>query len=247
MADALLVAARFTQYGAAAILFGLSAFRLYGVCGAARPTERRVAILAAISLARGALLALAGRSATMTGDAAAVFDLAAWRDVGAESQVGRSAVLRALCALLALMMVLRPGPGQGRWPATALIGALATASFPWSGHACAVEGAAGWLLLGADLVHVLAASAWLGALVGLAFALAAARRHPAEDHGRLVAALERFSGVGSALVALILVTGSSMRGCWSPRPSYLTSSLLPMASCWPSSSLCSRRCWAARR
>jgi len=55
-------------------------------------------------------------------------------------------------------------------------------------------------------LHALAASVWVGALVAF-FGLLVAGARSAETNHALHAALHRFSGVGSALVAVLVVTG----------------------------------------
>src|SRR3546814_1764463 len=47
----------------------------------------------------------------------------------------------------------------------ALVTGVQTCALPiWSGHGAAGEGNAGWVQLAADLVHLLAAGAWLSAI-----------------------------------------------------------------------------------
>lgn len=207
MADALLIAARTAQYAGAAVLFGLAAFRLYGLRGPPQMGERRALTAAAAALAAGATLALVRQAAGMTGDEAAALDPSVIRDVLTSTQVGQSLGLRIVAGLVALAVVLAERRAARGWAAPGLIGLAATVSFPWSGHAGATEGAAGVILLASDLVHVLAAALWLGAVAGLGLALHRLRREPREDHAALIAALEGFAGVGSTLVALIVVTG----------------------------------------
>src|SRR3546814_15746869 len=62
--------------------------------------------------------------------------------------------------------------------------------------------------LGADILHLLAAGAWVGALAALL--LMASRASPTDDAVYVRAlhrALDGFAGVGTAIVGLILVTG----------------------------------------
>jgi putative copper resistance protein D len=66
------------------------------------------------------------------------------------------------------------------------------------GHAGATPGPAGWLHLTSDVVHILAASAWLGGLPALAMALGAAGA---------VATTARFSLLGMVSVGGLLASG----------------------------------------
>ncbi|HEX7760080.1 MAG TPA: copper homeostasis membrane protein CopD, partial [Caulobacteraceae bacterium] len=87
-------------------------------------------------------------------------------------------------------------------------GARVLASFAWTGHGAADDGTRGLVHLAGDIVHLLAAAVWLGALAALAMLLLQAQ--PTASPERLAAlhgALEGFSGIGSAVVALLLASG----------------------------------------
>ena len=81
------------------------------------------------------------------------------------------------------------------------------ASFAWTGHGAADEGLQGLFHTPADVLHLLAAGVWLGALAAFVLLLWAPGRACAETNAVLHRALEGFSGIGSAVVAVILVTG----------------------------------------
>jgi putative copper resistance protein D len=66
------------------------------------------------------------------------------------------------------------------------------------GHGAAGEGGLAWIHLGNDMVHILAAAGWIGALA--VFALWLRREMP-------VAALRDFSGFGIAFAGMLVVTG----------------------------------------
>jgi copper resistance protein D len=88
--------------------------------------------------------------------------------------------------------------------AAALVGTLA-----WAGHAVGTEGVAGDVHLIADILHLIAAAAWVGALLPLALLLHAAHRDPDESALAIArAAVPRFSTLGVVSVATILVTGA---------------------------------------
>lgn len=102
---------------------------------------------------------------------------------------------------------------EARWPAFAwgkrvstVLAAALVAALAFAGHAGAGEGAVGLVHLGADVLHLVAAAAWVGALLPLAVVLGAARH----EHAALVvarSATTRFSNIGIASVAIIVVTG----------------------------------------
>ncbi len=85
--------------------------------------------------------------------------------------------------------------------AAALVGSLA-----FAGHAIGGQGAEGIVHPAADVLHLIAAAAWVGALVPLALLLAMTKE---EADGLAVArtATRRFSTLGIASVATLLVTG----------------------------------------
>jgi putative copper resistance protein D len=86
--------------------------------------------------------------------------------------------------------------------AAAFVGALA-----WAGHGGATPGAPGMVHLTADVLHLIAAAAWLGGLVPFALVLGHLRRF--NGHGRIVAGRlsHRFSNLGMFAVAALLVSG----------------------------------------
>jgi copper resistance protein D len=90
----------------------------------------------------------------------------------------------------------------------ALLAAAFLASLAFIGHSNDGVGAEGNFRLGSDIVHLLAAGAWLGSLPGFVFVLARAS-DPKMRHGLRVAhdAAARFSPLGIACVSLLLLTG----------------------------------------
>jgi putative copper resistance protein D len=205
MLDAVVAVARFVQYLAAAMVFGLPAFRLYGIGGGQfSRAERWLLSAAAVALAGGAVAALAAQSAAMTGDPTAASDPSAWWAVGTGTQFGRAVGVRLALALAALALAL---VAPRRWLLVA-VGGCAMASFAWSGHGAAGDGWSGRVQLAADVAHLLAAGLWLGALAGLGLAANALRGAGAAMGAALIHALEGFAGIGSALVAILLVTGA---------------------------------------
>lgn len=86
--------------------------------------------------------------------------------------------------------------------AAALIGTLA-----WAGHAAGGEGVEGIVHPAADFLHLVAAAAWVGALIPLALLLGAASTDTASAAIARAATL-RFSTLGLAGVCTLLVTGA---------------------------------------
>jgi putative copper resistance protein D len=101
------------------------------------------------------------------------------------------------------------GRSGGWWVAAAATVVLS--SFPAAtGHAGGGDGAIRWLTLSADVLHVLAAGAWMG---GLAVVLSIERRwrrfrEPDSPESLLPLLVPRFSSVAIASVALLIGTGT---------------------------------------
>ena len=82
------------------------------------------------------------------------------------------------------------------------LAALFLAALAWAGHAGAAEGARRSVNLVSDILHLLAAGAWTGALPALVVLLGSAS--PLEH---IVSSVERFSVMGATSVATLVVTG----------------------------------------
>ena len=120
---------------------------------------------------------------------------------------GRSSLIRAAAAAGFLLAVPFLRAGRRLWWIAGLTGALGCVSFAWMGHGGATKGALGLVHLAADVVHLLAGGIWVGALVAFLILLWTASRRPIEDQEALYQALFGFSGVGAALVAVLIATG----------------------------------------
>jgi len=110
------------------------------------------------------------------------------------------AVWMARLALAVLLGLLLLWPAQ-RWLALAAAGAL-VGLLAYVGHAGATPGTAGEIHLISDMLHLLAAGAWLGGLPGLAWLLLA---RPQPQVAARAAA--RFSVLGIVCVAALIVSG----------------------------------------
>ncbi len=91
---------------------------------------------------------------------------------------------------------------------TAAAGSVAVASLVWSGHAGATEGAAGTVHRISDILHLIAAAVWIGA-IGAFLILISPRRVREWPGGLQIAArsLDQFSRVGTICVLVIAATG----------------------------------------
>ncbi len=210
MPDIVALGVRFAQYADLTLLFGLALFCALAPNDPARflPARallRGTAILGLLLTGASTLVMAAG----MAGVSPTSVDWETLSLVMFETPPGKAAIWRG-AALLLMIIVLRRGRSSGRprLGAVAMAGAIALATLAWNGHGAASEGNAGILHLGSDIVHLLAAGAWIGALGGFILLLAA----PLEGFGadRLDTArraLDAFSLAGSIIVGLIVMTG----------------------------------------
>lgn len=124
------------------------------------------------------------------------------------TRVGRLLTLRMGVGLLAAGALPLAHNAASRWARYAALvpGALLLLTFSLQSHAAAFDE---WLPLAADWVHLLAAAAWAGGLVGFALAawpvLRPLTREQRELH--LTRAVPLFSRMAVTAVALLLVTG----------------------------------------
>ena len=195
-----MIGIRFALYADLMLLFGLPLFALYTPGGR---DDGGVGRLASLTLALAglvlSLLSIAAMTAAMAGVPLAQVDPAAIQLMITDTPMGQAWAVRVavLAGLLGLVMI-RPR----RFGIAALLGAIALASLAWTGHGAAGDGNPGWIQLLADIVHLLAAAAWCGALAGLG-AMVFGRGDPAKAH----VALDRFARAGTVIVGLVLASG----------------------------------------
>lgn len=194
------IAARFAVYVTLAAAFGVPLQALID----GWPVRRRwlVAIVGATLIT--SIVALLVLIASMAGTAILPVDGEMLRMVLADTPVGAAFLVRFAALLAALGGCWRGGRGG-----TIIVCAgsgVALATVAWTGHGAMQDGAAGTVHLAADVVHLIAGTAWVGAIITLSLRLFSARRDATALRGML-AALHHFAFTGSALVATIVVTG----------------------------------------
>jgi putative copper resistance protein D len=214
MADTGTIALRFGLYLDLMALFGIAAFALHALRGDERRFDGAIALgpWLRTTAALGALLSLGGLfvlAAGMAGVPLLSVDRASVETILWGTSVGTAWLVRvaALIVALALLFAARSRPVFALWGAVSA-GAVALATLAWGGHGAMDEGLTGWLHLAADIVHLLAAGIWVGALVSLV--LLVFRRAELVDRNHLILshrALAGFSLVGILTVAAIIVSG----------------------------------------
>ena len=196
------------------LLVGLPAFGLYALKGSERvpgaviPFRHLLGALAVLGIALSAL-ALIVLAASMSGVAPGDVDKASIDAVLTETSIGSAWQVR-IVALLAIVWLSVIG-----WRRLKLglvfastMGAVALGSLAWISHGASSEGATGWIHLVNNIVHLLAAGVWIGALLSLGLLLF--RRTSAMSGEHVVLShrtLEGFSTVGTVVIALIVVSG----------------------------------------
>lgn len=210
MTDWLLIAVKQGLYGALMVLFGLASFALYTL----RSREGRSAIAlrgwltgsAAMGLLLSAAL-LVLMAAGMAGTTPISVDRETVTMVATAPGVGAAFIVRMIALALALLVTQR-AMSTTALTLTAAAGAVALASLAWNGHGAMNEGVEGWIHLGADIAHLLAAGIWFGALVALI--LLVSRRATNATRARLILshqALHGFSSTGTLAVGVLVVSG----------------------------------------
>lgn len=211
MTDWPFIAVRLALYGTLGLLFGLPLFSGWLTARTREPAMPRLApTVTALLAGAGILLSLLGfalQIAAMGGTGLTGIDPAVADFILRETASGWALLARlgALSFALAIALVTPAGAAK-TWLLT-LAGGVAVASLAWGGHGAATPDAPGTVHLAADIVHLLAASAWLGALAVLLILVTP--RGPATP-ARVASAhtaLAGFATLGTAIVALIIASG----------------------------------------
>lgn len=211
MGDWPLIGVRFALYLALAALFGLSAFSLYGLRGRERGDALALSPWLVGSAGFSLLLSAAWvvlMASSMAGTPAWPIDREAVGALLTGSAIGAAWKLRMVMLVLAALAALI-GRARGiGLSAVALCSAVALATLAWTGHGAMDEAATGWVHLIADILHLIAAGVWVGALLGLI--LLVSRSAARVDAAHLVLtyrALHGFGAIGTLVVGTIVATG----------------------------------------
>ncbi|MFJ7312874.1 copper homeostasis membrane protein CopD [Pseudomonas sp. NPDC098747] len=213
MSDWASIALRFGLYLDLMLLFGVALFGLYSLKGRERVSGVVLPFrsMLAGTTALGVLLSVASMvmmASTMSGES----DFAELRPhiemMVVETDVGLAWVVRIIALIvggLAVMPNLR-APGVSLVVA-AIAGGVALASLAWNGHGAMDEGSRRFWHFATDILHLLAAGAWFGALVAFALMAKPDTLQTEERIRLLTRAVARFESVGALIVVVITVTG----------------------------------------
>ena len=204
---------RFFQFAATLTLFGLATFRLYSA-GAypaleySGPWPRRLFPILAGTGILSALIWLGAETKDLAGSWTALCDIVV------ETSFGKALVIRGAVLTLILALSCLPRPVKSMRLLLCMLSALAAASFAWTGHGAFSRVGESEIHRLADIIHLLAAGAWIGAL--LAFTLLAVKAKREKNSGLpslLAIDLARFSAIGGPVIVALLVL-SGLLNAW---------------------------------
>jgi copper resistance protein D len=210
-----LIAARAMHYASTISLAGVFAFLCFVTGSATPPRLRRQLLLVGwVSLVLALLSGgawLLFLSAQMSGrPIAPALTQGVVTTVLTRTRFGQIWLLRFVFAvILTILLIMARGRRGWSWRSTGLAFAAGMlASLAWAGHGGATPGWPGALHLAADMLHLLAAGAWVGSLIPLALLLAGTRHHG--DFASAAAArraVVRFSILAATSVAILIAGG----------------------------------------
>ena len=214
MDDSIYISLRFALYIDLMLLFGLALFGLYSFKGKERADGAVLnfgSLLVGTALV-GILLSMAAMlhmAKTMSG-MSSVMELHhhILQMMLMDTDVGLTWMVRIASLTVAVIAATlnRRAPALSLWLVT-VCGAIALATLAWTGHGAMDEGSRRYLHFTSDIVHLLGAGSWLGALA--AFALLLRSTHLTGDlQIRLLArTLTGFESAGTLIVATLAITG----------------------------------------
>ena len=207
-ADPVALAVRLGLYLVLGLAFGLPCFALHSQADGDTVGLRKMLAAFAIGGLVLSAIGLVVLAASMAGTALTAVDAAACASIMALPGIGAAWTARVAALLLMLVSTATLRGTKTLAVAGTATGAIALASLAWTGHGNSSEDAWSPVHLAADVLHLLAAGAWLGALVGLwAMVARSARSATPTQVSRTQAALSGFAVIGSVIVGLIVVSG----------------------------------------
>lgn len=216
MSDPWLISTRLALYLSLMAMFGMPLFLLQTISnrGWQPLLMSRIVRLAGWASLAGLVASALGlwamaRSMSGSNDLMAAWQIA--RTLLTETDLGLTWVIRVglLIAAAALAFLLQNKTPAGIASLTVLGGA-ALVTLSWGGHGVMTEGVPGWVHLGSDMLHLLIAGAWVGAIATLilvASYTAGAKDDPAAH--LLAETSSGFARLGTAIVVLLAITGAA--------------------------------------
>jgi copper resistance protein D len=218
MLDALLVGARFLQFGGASAVLGSSLFCIYGLdldAGSLPALKRQqwprqIVALSALAAVVGTVAWVMASAASFSDEPKNAFDPSSVWFVFSETRFGRACLVRVGLSLIALAASWGISSLRSLFVALVALGALINGTFAWTGHGAMDSGLPGAIHLAGDVLHVWSSATWVGALVPLVILIVKGlRATDLKDARSAEIGLARFSAIGPIVVAMLLASGVS--------------------------------------
>ena len=213
--DWMTVPVRFALYVDLMLVFGLPLFQLHAL----RKPERSSALAAkfstlTISAAIAGLILSAVSMILMVKAMSGAADFSSIEQHMIEMMLTETSFGIAWCVRMAMLVlvvlggVLLAREATIKFGVMSLTGGVALATLSWGGHGAMDEGMRGQLHLAADIIHLLAAGAWIGALAVFILMLVLRYGNDAADISLLSRTLNGFALMGTVIVGSLLITGA---------------------------------------
>jgi putative copper resistance protein D len=214
MDDSIYISLRFALYIDLMLLFGLPLFGLYSLKGKERADGAVLnfgSLLVGTALI-GILLSMAAMlhmAKTMSG-MSSVMELHhhILQMMLMDTDVGLTWMVRIVSLTVAVIAATlnRQTPTLSLWLVT-LCGAVALSTLAWTGHGAMDEGSRRYLHFTSDIVHLLGAGSWLGALAAFALLLRSTNLSGYQQIRLLARTLTGFESAGTLIVATLAISG----------------------------------------
>jgi putative copper resistance protein D len=214
MDDSIYISLRFALYIDLMLLFGLALFGLYSLKGKER-TDGAVLNFGSLLVGTaviGILLSMAAMlhmAKTMSG-VSSVMELHhhILQMMLMDTEVGLTWMVRIASLTVAIIAARlnRRAPSTSLW-LVSLCGAIALATLAWTGHGAMDEGSRRYLHFTSDIVHLLGAGSWLGAIAAFALLLRTNNLTGDLQVHLLARTLTGFESAGMLIVATLTLTG----------------------------------------
>lgn len=212
VADWGIIALRWALFVSLGLLFGLTAFKRLSL-GGDHPSDADVRhswviLILAVLAAALSVIGFAMQVSSMTGMPLAEVDRATVQSLLDETALGLALKVRLAALVAAIILALAASLWRlSSSTAQALVSGVALATLAWSGHGAATDGTVGWVHLAADILHLIAASIWIGALAGFLWMLFRPGSGEVGKARQTCRVLADFATLGSTLVMVLLLTG----------------------------------------
>jgi putative copper resistance protein D len=214
MGDWQAIAVRFGLYLDLMLLFGVPLFGLYALRHHERAlfAGRRLGRLLAATGGLGVALSLLGMAVMVRSMSGAEDYASIERHVYVMVVMHTDAGLAWLVRMAALAVAICAAAGRRARPTLwlsviAATGAVALSSLAWAGHGAMDDGAKGYFHLSNDVLHLIAAAAWVGAVATFVLLSERTRLAAADQVELLSRVLNGFASMGTLIVLTLGITG----------------------------------------